>query len=222
MDMGAHVMVNSSPKTGWLPPLKGHVSWQPGPWGWSLSLCVLTTKLWLNARLWGVVTPMHFAQSLCSPEVGSEWVSFFPLGTELTLRETPSPVMQGSPEPGYSSSCMHPMWSNQSFPRWAREWPAIRCNSSSMGNTHTGESNAKMNWKTTKIAAKLTTNISIKQFRNYFRPLGSFPFGVLRVFSSSIPSNKCISYGILEKGVWTFLRIKEECRCKMFLFQSPW
>lgn len=102
--VGAHVMVNSSPKTSAASPQRPS------------ELTALPLGLSCHFVCWRVVAPIRFAQSLCSPEVGSEWVSFFPLGTELTLRESPHPMVQGSPEPG--SSCMHPMRSNQSFPCW--------------------------------------------------------------------------------------------------------
>ena len=52
--------------------------------------------------------------------------------------------------------------------------------------------------------------------KNDFRVIGTFPFATLKVFSSNIPSNKCISYCILEKGAWTFLRIKGDHSCKIF------
>ena len=42
------------------------------------------------------------------------------------------------------------------------------------------------------IAAELTMSRSIMQFKNDFRSIHSFPFAKLKVFSSNIPSNKCI------------------------------
>lgn len=80
------VILNSTPKAGAAVSIKGlcrtlrvHVPAQSELTAlplWLISvnttLCAPTTELWLQARLWGVVAQIHFAQSLCWAEVGSE------------------------------------------------------------------------------------------------------------------------------------------------------
>lgn len=80
------VTVNSSPKAGVTVPLKGisrtlraHLPARcdlTAPPLWSIflntTICALTTELWLQTRLRGVVARICFAQSLRLPSVGSE------------------------------------------------------------------------------------------------------------------------------------------------------